>query len=481
MNLNNLVLEPFPGRQGGLNLKPAFLIILSAILFFSCKKESFITSQDASLSTSADTLFFDTVFTTTGSITHTFKIFNNNDQKLRLSKIKLSGGTASPFKINIDGASATEVNDIEINAKDSIYIFVQVTVDPSNATLPFILSDSIQINYNGNKQLVQLQAYGQNAIFIKKAKLTENTTWNNTLPYVILGGIQVDTNARLTISPGTKIFLHSDAPFLVDGTLIVNGTKEQPVILSGDRLDMDYKDLPASWPGIYFRGTSKNNFLKHTVIKNAYQGIIAQELSLTANPKITLSQCIIDNIYDAGILGINSNINADNCLISNCGSNIQLEFGGDYHFVNCTVVSYSNTYISHKKPVLQVSNLITQDGTNYTTALNALFTNCIFWGDGGPVDDEIIVSKQGADPFFVTFDHVLYKAKNDIANATFSSPIKNLPPTFDSIDVSKNIYDFHLNKDPASPAVNAGITTPFLYDLDNKLRDAAQDIGCYER
>ena len=127
-------------------MKPAFIIFFSAIIFLSCKKESFITSSDASLYTSADTLFFDTVFTSAGSVTQSFKIFNNNNQKLRLSQVKLSGGASSPFKINIDGTSSALVNDIEINANDSLYIFVQVNVNPSGSRLPFIVTDSIQID-----------------------------------------------------------------------------------------------------------------------------------------------------------------------------------------------------------------------------------------------------------------------------------------------------------------------------------------------
>jgi hypothetical protein len=448
------------------------------VIFFSCKKEQFITSPNASLGISLDTLSFDTVFTQFGSVTQSFKIFNNNDQKLRLSQVKLSGGTASVFKININGASSIEAENIEINANDSIYIFVQVNVDPTSATIPFILSDSISIEYNGNKRWVQLQAYGQNAIFLKREKITGNVAWDNKLPYVIIGGIQVDTTSILSISKGTKIFLHADATFLVDGTLKVYGTKEDPVIFSGDRLDKDYKDLPGSWPGIYFRGASENNSLKHAIIKNAYQGIIAQGLSTNA-PKVNLSQCIIDNSYDAGILGINTSIYADNCLVSNCGSNIQTELGGNYRFINCTVASYSNTYMTHKNPVLKLSNSSTEG--NNTAALNALFQNCIFWGDGGIVDNEIAVDKQGANPFSVSFDHVLYKAKNEISNATFVASIKNEAPLFDSVNTSKNIYDFHFNNNPSSPAVNAGVVTPFIYDLDDKLRGSTPDIGCYEQ
>jgi hypothetical protein len=428
-----------------------------------------------------DTLSFDTVFTTAGSVTQSFKIFNNNNEKLRLSQVKLSGGNSSPFKMNVDGAFAAEIYNIEIIANDSIYVFVQVNAQTSDSTLPFILNDSIQILYNGNKKIVQLQAYGQNAIFLKNKKITGNMIWNNKLPYVIIGGIQIDTNAALNISAGTKIFLHADAPFLVDGTLHATGTKNEPVIFSGDRLDNDYKNLPASWPGLFFRNTSENNSLKHTIIKNAYQGIIAQNLSTTTQPKVTISHCILDNIYDAGIFGINTNIYADNSLISNCGSNLQLQAGGDYRFINCTIVSYNTIYIIHKNPVLQLSNSIIQNGSSFTAPLNAFYQNCIFWGDGGTVDNEISIDKQGATSFTVSFDHVLYKAKNDISNATFVSSIKNENPMFDSINISKNIFDFHFNNNPASPAVNVGETTPFLYDLDDKKRDQKPDIGCYER
>ena len=380
------------------SLKYLFFFFLLSIIIFSCKKESFITSPQANLYTSADTLFYDTVFTSVGSITQSFKIFNANNQKLRLSQVKLSGGTSSAFKMNVDGTSATEVDDVEINANDSIYVFVQVNINPSAGNLPFILRDSILISYNGNQKFVQLQAYGQNAIFLNNIKITGNVSFSNTLPYVILGGILVDSNATLTIPPGTRIFLHANAPFLVDGTLIANGTKQDSVIFNGDRLDPDYRDLPASWPGIFFRSSSKDNYLKHVIIKNAYQGIIAQDLSVNANPKLTISQCIIDNIYDAGILGINTNIYADNCLISNCGSNVLLGLGGDYRFIHCTVASYNNFFITHKNPVLQVSNVAMQGSTTLTAQLTAFFQNCIFWGDGGNVDDEIVVNIQGSNP-----------------------------------------------------------------------------------
>ncbi|MGH2648021.1 MAG: hypothetical protein ACRDE8_10655, partial [Ginsengibacter sp.] len=75
---------------------------------------------------------------------------------------------------------------------------------------------------------------------------------------------------------------------------------------------------------------------------------------------------------------------------------------------------------------------------------------------------------------------VLYRAKNDVANGMFDTgSIKNTDPGFDSIDVSHSYYDFHLKDN--SPAVNAGAVTIFTKDLDDKLRDANPDIGCYEK
>jgi hypothetical protein len=264
------------------------------------------------------------VFTTTGSITKSFKIINDNDQKLLLSKIKLMGGAASAYKLNINGSAVAELNNVEIAANDSIYVFVSVSINPNTVNLPFIVSDSILIDYNTNTRFIQLQSYGQNAKFLRNTVITGNTVWTNTLPYVILGGLRIDTAATLTIPKGCKIYAHADAPIIVDGSLIVTGTKAEPVVFTGDRLDFYYKDLPASWPGIYFRNTSKNNIFQFAVIKNAYQAVVVTNPSINANPKAILHQCIIDNAYDAGILCTNTSLQIDNSLITNCGSNVSI-------------------------------------------------------------------------------------------------------------------------------------------------------------
>jgi hypothetical protein len=452
------------------------------LLTSSCKKDSFITSEFAQVNITADSLKYDTVFATTGSITKSFKIINDNNQKLRLGKVKLIGGATSAYKMNVNGSATSEVTNLDIEANDSIYVFVSVTINPNAANLPFIVSDSILINYNGNNRYVQLQAYGQNANFLRNRVLAGNVVWTNNLPYVILGSIRIDTTASLTIQAGCKIYSHATAPFIVDGTLIINGTKTNPVTFAGDRLDGDYKNLPASWPGIYFRGSSKNNVLTYAVVKNANQAIVTEKPSVNASPKVILHQCIIDNAFDAGILCVNSSLLADNSLISNCGSNINLTYGGIYNFTHCTVAAYSTNFLTHKNPALNVNNFTQQAGTTLTADLNAVFRNNIFWGDGGIVDNEISVNKQGANPFIVLFEKNIYRSIADPSNSTLNGNIKNADPAFDSINITKNIFDFRVTKNALAPGINAGIATGLPKDLDNKNRNVGlPDIGCYEK
>jgi hypothetical protein len=460
-----------------------YIIVILFLGIASCKKESFITSSDATIYTSADTIKYDTVFVTAGSITQSFKIFNTNNQRLLLSQVKLMGGSQSPFKININGIATSQLSNVEIAANDSIYIFVSVTINPNSNNLPFIISDSISINYNGNEKFVQLQAYGQNAHFLNNQIIEDNVTWTNDLPYVILGSLQIDTTATLNINAGCKIYTHADAPILVDGTMKINGEKNNEVIFTGDRLDEDYKDLPASWPGIYFRSTSNNNEITFAIIKNANQAVVVTAPSINANPKLSIHQCIINNAFDAGLLIKNSFVNVDNSLISNCGSNINIINGGKFNFTNCTAAAYSNLFMLHLKPVLQVSNFSYENGSLVTADINATFTNCIFWGDGGVLDDEININKEGSNLFNVTIDHCLYKSLSGINDAVLNANIINEEPVFDSIDVIKNYYDFRMNNALSSPAYDNGSNTSFPLDLDNQPRQSGinTDIGCYEK
>jgi hypothetical protein len=462
---------------------PFIIPFLVTLFFFSCRKDNFIMSPEAVVHFSSDTVFFDTVFTTAGSVTQPVKIINGNNQKLHLSEVRLMGGTASFFSINIDGSPGPVQTGIDLEANDSIYVFVAVKIDPRAGNLPFVIRDSVLVSFNGTNEYIQLQAWGQNAHFLTNQTITGHVTWSDSIPYVILGGLRVDSNAMLTIPAGSHVYMHADAPLLVDGSLQVTGNAEDSarVYFQGDRLDDPYDDFPAGWPGIYFRETSVNNNLQFAVIRNAYQAVVISGPPVNGLPQLVLNQCIVDNSYDAGLLAAQSYVQATDCLFSNCGKDLVIAYGGNYQFTHCTAVGYTNDFIMHSFPVLSLSNAAVSPGGSIVTApLQASFVNCIFWGEGAGVQNEVVVSQQGTGSFSANFSNCLWKVASTPSGITSSHIIANQDPLFDSVDNFRRVYDFRLKA--GSPAINQGVMTGVLIDLDGSPRAVGlPDLGAYEK
>jgi hypothetical protein len=462
-------------------LKGLLFLIFPIALLVSCKKQSDLNGI-IPLFSSTDSVYFDTIFTSLGGVTQKVKLINPNNRSIGISSISLVGGSNSPFIINIDGSPGPTASDLNIAANDSLYIFVSVYVKPQAGPIPFILEDSIRVSYNGFDKIIKLSVWGQNAHFLKNQLISSNTDWPNDLPYVIYGGLRVDSNATLTIQPGTHIYMHADAPLYIDGSLKVLGDSgtAKLVYFSGDRLDQPYSHYPGSWPGIFFGESSGDNLLNYAVFQNGFHGLVAAGTGPDLNPKLSLNQCIINNFLQEGIMGIESSIHAVNCLISNCGQNIVLGLGGNYQFSYCTVASYSNELVSHQMPVLTVSNAATEGGQVLTSDLNAAFVNCIFWGSQG-VPDEAIVQKQGNTVFNVLFDHSILKQANYPANIDSNFLWLNTNPAFiDTSGYPVGSYNFQL--ETGSPALDQGADLGIPIDLNGNPRPATlSDLGSYER
>lgn len=457
-----------------LRLTTVFLVLL---FLLSCRKETFTTDSAARLWTGIDTVHFDTVFTTAGSVTKGFKIFNRNEEGIQVESIRLAGGAASPFKLNINGQPGPQVSTLQIRGGDSAYVFVTVNINPNNAALPFIVQDSVEIAYNGNNTKVHLQAYGQNAHFLHYHTIAANEVWTPDKPYVITGGLRVQQGAQLTISKGVRVYVHAAAPFIVEGTLKIEGEKGEAdnVVFAGNRLDEPYKRHPSGWPGIQFTASSSGNSIRYAQIKNAYTALLLHEPAHTQTPVLVLEQTIIDNALEAGIAATGSSIQAQNVVVSNCGKNLLIQKGGAYHFTHCTIAAYSNSFIQHKSPLLLLSNYLDKDNT--TKALNAVFTNSILWGESnGLVKDEIVLLQNSGAPFSVIFNGVLWNS--EVPGATVNGNSLLQDPQFKSTE--DKFYDFRLGEN--SPAVNKGVTTVVTLDAAGNVRPVGlPDLGAYEQ
>lgn len=471
------------------------LCMISFLLTF-CSKESFTTDPSDKLSFSTDTLSFDTVFTTVASVTKEFLIFNPNNKRIKINKLQLGKGKDSPFRMNIDGVATYEIEEVEIWANDSLHVFVEVTVDPTDENAPFVIEDAIVFETNGNIQEVQLVAWGQNAHFYGPGTpndfLVKTSTWTNDKPYVIYDGIVVDSLETLTIEKGTKIYLHNGARFFVQGTLLINGGKDTSdwVRFQGTRLEESYQDIPGQWGGIHFLRGSIDNKITGALIKNCVVGIRVDSLPISGNnPNLILQNTIIQDTQDSGILGLTAQIVASNCLIFSCGRhNVQLEYGGDYLFSHCTLVNYGyNFALDHKNPIVRVGNFIS-DGESVVDArpVQARFFNSIVYGN----EEEEIFLENGTeeeDWLKAKFVNTIVRTEISRDSIIFEDIIYN-PKRVDTLFVNEFNGNYHLNEQ--SPAINQGVLLgdiPLISlfdmaenDMDCVPRDIQPDLGCYE-
>tara|TARA_B110000438_G_scaffold26478_1_gene25217 strand:+ start:15009 stop:16472 length:1464 start_codon:yes stop_codon:yes gene_type:complete len=484
-------------------MKYLFISLLSACIFFSCTKPEDEINLNAQLNFSSDTITFDTVFASIGSITKTLTIYNNNNFDLN-SDISLKGISSANFRMNIDGVSGNNQNKVFIAKKDSIFIFIEVTVDPSSNTTPYILSDSLIFTIGNNQQSVKLIAWGQDAYFhtantfgeiingsdtnkIYYHQINSNETWTNDKPHVIFGYVIIEPNAQLNINPGTNIHLHKNSGIYVGnpfssqsgGTLKVNGSYQNEVIFQGDRLDSWYENIPGQWDRIRFIPGSYDNEINYAIIKNGTTGLHADTVA-NSNPTVTVNNTIITNMSAIGILGQGASLNVSNTVISECGQyTVACYLGGDYIFNHCTFANYWN-YDFRNTPSILLNNYYVDinDNIQIRDLNNVYFGNCIIYGS---LSTEISFDENINGDFFYTFDHSLIKIDPNINTSTnnYINIIKNSDPIF--ID---HLQD-NFNLDANSPAKNFGnfqITqnNNLSLDLAEKLRSNPPEIGAFE-
>ncbi len=475
-------------------------LFLLVILVSSCKKDDILTDSSAKLEFSEDTVMFDTVFTSLGSTTRQLKLYNRKDQPIRISSIRLAGGAASMYRLNVDGIAGKNFYDVEIPAKDSLYIFIEVTVNPSNPDIGYILQDSIVFLTNGNQQDIDLVAFGQNANFIIANKLLKagnsfipyalldsnlNTTitWNNALPYVIWGGYAVvDSSQTLNIQAGTKIYFANNSGLWVyrGGTLNVAGTLTDKVIFQGIRLESYYQDIPGQWDRIWINEGSINNVINYAEIRNGFIGIQTESLIDTLDPKkLKITNTIIQNMSGFGIFSRYYNIEVKNTVISRCGQYaVALTQGGGYEFKHCTIANYWNDS-QRTTPSVYMNDYAQDQAENYYEfpLYKADFLNCIIWGNN---DEEIEIDYEFASNTH-QFRNVLLKRDTlNVTTPNFSNILVNVNPVF--VDFQENDYQLQATS-PARDEGDAGVvaTDPDLtLDIKGNDRTFSPDLGAYE-
>lgn len=502
-----------------MNIRKAIAIAVATIVgvtfFFSSCKKNDLPDTGGVLSFSTDTVQFDTIFSTMGSTTKAFKVYNPGNKSVVIDEIKLAGGNTSQFRLNIDGSPVNKATNVEIESGDSLYIFVEVTVDPQNLNTPFVCADSVVFTTGGAQQRVMLVAWGQDANFFNATtnvndeglpkfaflECGSNTmTWTNEKPYVIFGSLIVPSGCTLTIEPGTQVYFYKNSNLVIDegATLIVNGTAQDKVTFGGTRLEDYMENVPGQWGtyvqriingqvfrfpvgGIWFAGNSSGNKINHAVIKNAFYGVMVGE-----NCDLELTNTEIYNNNGMGLVALKGNIIGYNNVVSNAGQySVALLQGGTYDFRHCTFTNYWADGV-RQTPTLLLNNYIDDNGAiTADPNFSAYFGNCIIYGN---IDEEIGHDFSGSIAL-LKYDRCLIKVGPDFDTSNQSiyvNIIKNPNPELQFESTFDN--DFHLDtltvaQDAADPVITNNVPT-IDFDIDGHSRQipfGEPDLGAYER
>ena len=476
------------------------LFSVTAIGILSCTdKQDFSTNLSHRLAFSTDTVAFDTLFTDVSSATHTFLIYNRNKAALRIAHATLAGGTASPYRVNIDGWASTTFNDLAIRGGDSMYVFVEVTIGPRGQDAPFEVKDSLQfILESGVMQQVVFTAGGQDATVLRGRTIDSDTQFTASRPYLIYDSLVVAKGKNLHMEPGTRLYFADKAEMLVYGSVVAVGTADSLITFRGARTDhmfdyLPYDRLSSQWGGITLYEESHDNIFMYCDIHSGTYGLRAKSTDLEKQ-KLTMQNCQIHNVDEDALQLTLCRASFTNSLFTNTGGHCVNILGGEMNFLHCTIANFF-PWKSERGVAVSITNYVEEESAIYPL-LGVNFINSIITGSkNDELMNTVIVKTDTADyseyalysfthslinswstahePDSLHFSHIVWEHKD---STTYSSS------NFHNIDHSNFIYDFHLD----SLSVARGIGTDehidlLPYDKDEQPRTSSNvDAGCYQ-
>lgn len=518
-----------------------FLLFIGfCITFTSCRDDFHFETSTGGLEFSKDTVYLDTVFTNIGSSTYTLKVYNRSNKDIKIPSIRLAQGQNSKYRLMVDGMDGKEFTNVELLAKDSMFVFIETTASVADANpTDFLYTDKIEFTSTNGMQNVELVTLIQDAYFLYPQRLDggyegvpfdDKTNiygfyldesdpnngneyhWRNDKPYVIYGYATVPSGRTLTVDPGARVHFHADSGLMVrpGGRLLVNGELstterlENEVIFEGDRLEPAFSDVAGQWSAVLIMSNTENE-INHLTLKNANIGVYAFVTGQNdPQPKVTIKNSQIYNCTNFGIYGIHANITGENIVANNAGQ-VSAAFaqGGTYSFKYCTFANYFNSY--DQVPLLL--NDYQEDSANNKVTLSdlsATFDNCIVYGSGNvglslekyPNTDSGVTTN-----FHIKFNNCLIKlvdfnrlenaalypfTGNNSALVEYTSGCKigrtssqNRPKFKNAQDNNLRLIDDTESEGPYGTA-DASVTTSPNSDITGASRSSTPDMGAYE-
>ncbi len=451
------------------------LIACCALCTTSCIEDNFTTSSNHLLEFSCDTLSFDTMFTELGSPTKQFIIYNRHKQMINISSISFEGNENARFFMNVDGMKGNEFNNVEIRGGDSIYVFVESLINATNQNAPLEIKDRIKFVTNGVTQSVVLTAWGQDVTRLTRPEYEADYRMTADRPYVIFDTLHVAEGATLTIDAGTTLYFHDKAAMKIDGTIIANGTQQNPIHLRGDRTDYlfdgaNYDIMAGQWGGIEFSETSMGNQLNYVLMRGSTNGVI-----VNANNADTQALHIFNSVLHNSannVLTINNAwVDAEGCELSNAGENVLAITGGKCHFSHCTIANYYIFGITGNS----VIHFNLEDEENNPIHPVTFIDNSIITG----IVSDINIGDFTGHEVYIRNTMLRSKGSDDdnFINCRWDADAKFY------MDRENYIFDYRLKNESDAIALGSADLCPQSALVDRygnyRLRDGAVDMGAY--
>ena len=488
-----------------------------------CQRQPWDSNPEHMLRLSTDTLFFDTVFATVGSVTLPLKLYNDHDASLWVEDLQLVDGSSSAYRINVNGMAVEDLSvpvpALSLLPGDSMYVFVEVTVNPNSGAgaTPFWVRDELTFVTNGNLQEVKLLARGQNAVFHGSPNqyntLACDEVWTAELPHVIYGRILVDPGCTLTILPGAQVYAHDGSGIWVrGGTMVADGSLDAPILFRGDRLEDSYANTPGQW-GLSFEITDTlsgslvnfsafrggiwldravNCVFDHIDLRQATVGVWVDSVGTDAEYALQLTNSVLSNMESIGLLSQSGHIEGFNNLISNCGQACgYFALGGNLQIHLSTFANFSTQGSGLRQyPTVYLNDWY--EAANGSIQMRPFsgdteFRNCVVAGNNASLNEfsEFIVDLRDPgvylDPLW-TSSAVQHQMETFPDNILDNQTSVNIAPPF--VNVFEE--DFRLETS-ATSWLGTSSTPPYSpfevgTDLAGEPRSTiAPTKGCYER
>lgn len=493
-------------------------ILCCLILWSSCRNDFETVASTGSLEFSKDTVYLDTIFTNIGSSTYNLKVYNRSDEDINIPTVRLAQGESSNYRLNVDGMPGKVFENVQILAKDSIFIFIETTFDINN--LPqnpkeFLYTDQLLFDSGGNEQKVELVTLVKDAVFLYPEKYADGTyetltlgsgdeavevkgfflddtelTFTNEKPYVIYGYAAVPGNKTLSVEAGARVYFHAGSGIIVANAGSIQSVgaysldreaMENEIIFEGDRLEPGFNDVPGQWLTIWMTQGSTNNRFEYTTIRNSTVGLLVD------NSPLYLSNVQIYNSTNVGILARNSAIAGENMVVNNSGqSSLAIQLGGSYEFRHCTFANYWTDGFRSFPTVSLDNSFETETEIIVSDLVKADFINCIVYGNERR---EFSLNKADQGDFNFKFENslLLFEDPNgefsenplyDFTNtALYPNTVFNSDPVFQ--DTEKNNFNIESETSAADGIGKPGVAPN--RDLNGQTRDTNNpDAGAYE-